>query len=240
MKHISAPDSQTAALETARIVTDSIAINPQAVLGLATGNTMRPVYRALIDTAQQRAVSFKNVTSFNLDEYLGLPADHPALFARYMMDNLMRHIDMDKNRFHIPCGHTEDPTRTAQDYEAAIAAAGGIDLQLLGVGTNGHIGFNEPGSPRDSRTRVVKLSEQTRRDNFGAITGDGIPERAISMGLATIVSARSVILLATGASKTEAVAQILKGQNNPAWPCSYLSSHSDFTLITDSDARGEA
>lgn len=237
MKHISAPDSKTAATATAQLIIDHAANNPNAVLGLATGNTMRPVYKDVAALAKNGRVSFADIISFNLDEYLGLSADAPASFKRYMHDNLSRHIDMHPDNFHIPAANPKDAAAEAALYEAAITAAGGIGLQLLGLGTNGHIGFNEPGSARDSRTRVVELSEQTRRDNFS--NSNDAPTHAISMGLATILSARKIVLLATGASKSEAVDKIIAGKEMPDWPCSYLAGHSDFTLVTDPAARGE-
>lgn len=243
MIHIAADSPQDAAEITARLIRDMVVGDPRAVLGLATGQTMRPVYKALTDMTRENGPSFQNVVTFNLDEYLGLPPGDPALFKTYMQRALLDHIDIKAENFHIPDGQSPDANTEAARYEQALASAGGIDLQLLGVGTNGHIGFNEPGSSPRSRTRIVTLSEQTRRDNFpdhfrGRGKDNTAPRRAISMGIATILSARKIVLLATGARKAAAVARLLAGTVDPDWPCTYLTGHNDATLITDPPARG--
>lgn len=212
---------------------------PASTLGLATGRTPRGVYAGLVAAFAAGRVSFAAATSFNLDEYVGLAAAHPASFASYMREQLFSKVDLGAARAHVPRGDAADPNAEARRYERAIEAAGGIDLLLLGIGGNGHIGFNEPGSDIASRTRVVELSAATREANARDFpAGETPPERAITMGIATILEAREIVLLATGAAKAEAVAAALAGPLTEACPASALRLHPRVTFICDAAAAG--
>ncbi|MGV8950575.1 MAG: glucosamine-6-phosphate deaminase [Cypionkella sp.] len=201
-----------------------------SVLGLATGNSMRGVYRQLVQLRQRGAVSFAGLTSFNLDEYCGLEATDPSSFAAYMQRELFSAIDADRARLHLPDGAADGAAR----YEAMIAASGGIDLQLLGIGQNGHIGFNEPGSAAGSRTRIVDLAPRTRAVNAADFPSDTpVPSRAVTMGIATILDSRRIVLLATGAAKAQALAEALEAPINAQCPASFLQTHPDLTIACD-------
>mgnify|MGYP000144320894 CR=1 FL=1 len=224
-------------LETALRIAEAVRSNPDIVLGLATGGTPLGCYRELIRMHREEGLSFSRVTTFNLDEYVGLPPDHPQSYHYYMFHNLFDHVDVRRENVHIPDGMAEDLDEECRRYEEAIKEAGGIDLQLLGIGRNGHIGFNEPGSPFDSRTRVVKLSEQTRKDNarfFNSI--DEVPTHAITMGIGTIMEARRIILIASGEAKAEAIAKAVKGPKTVDVPASALQDHPDCLFIIDKEA----
>jgi glucosamine-6-phosphate deaminase len=210
---------------------------PASVLGLATGATPLALYERLIDGCRAGALSFRAATTFNLDEYLGLDATHPQSYRHYMDRNLFAHIDIDASRTHVPAADAGNARRASAAYDARIAAAGGIDLQLLGIGRNGHIGFNEPYSSLRSRTRVKTLTSRTIADNarfFGA--GEYQPHLAITMGIGTILDARHVLLLATGAAKAEAVRQMIEGPVQARCPASALQMHERATIVIDADA----
>lgn len=217
---------------TAGIVSGRVARNPRLVLGLATGATPEGLYAGLVDRVRQGHLDLSKVTTFNLDEYLGLDADHPASYHQYMERHLFGQVPA--GRHHLPDGAAPDPVAECRRYEVTIAAAGGIDLQLLGIGRNGHIGFNEPCSPFGSRTRVVELSQDTIAANsrFFA-TVDEVPRRAISMGIRTIMRARSVLLIASGAKKAPSVAAAVQGPVTEAVPASVLQLHPAATLVID-------
>ncbi|WP_457936296.1 glucosamine-6-phosphate deaminase [Mesorhizobium sp. 10J20-29] len=220
----------------AGILAARIRSNPASVLGLATGASMIGVYRELARMHPAGGLSFARVTTFNLDEYCGLAAGDPSGFAAYMDRNLFDHVDADRRRLHLPEGDDAGPAR----YEAAIAAADGIDLQLLGIGRNGHIGFNEPGSQGTSRTRVVELAPPTLAANANDFpTGVAMPRKAITMGIETILSARRIVLLATGAAKAKALAGALEGEVGPHNPASFLQQHPDVTVVCDLAAAAE-
>jgi len=221
----------------AQIVGQTIAANPKAVLGLATGETPEGCYAQLVRMHREEGLDFLLVTTFNLDEYVGLAPSHPQSYHSYMSDKLFNHVNIDKNRTHIPDGLAPRPREFSQAYERLIGSSGGIDLQLLGIGRNGHLGFNEPGSPFDSRTRVVDLSEETRRDNskfFGSISK--VPRQAITIGLATIMEARRIVLLASGINKARAVEHAVKGPVSAEVPASILQRHPDCTFLLDEQA----
>ncbi len=209
------------------------------VLGLATGATPLPLYVELIRRHRDEGFSFADVTTFNLDEYLGLPANHPASFRTFMRHNLFEHLDIPPEQVHLPDGTLSDDALTEHclAYEEAIREAGGIDLQILGIGRTGHIGFNEPGSPRDSRTRVVHLDERTRRDNAPAFAHPrDVPTRAVTMGCATILEARRIRLLASGSAKAEIVRQAVTGPVTDAISASFLQLHPDAVFLLDREA----
>ncbi len=212
---------------------------PASVLGLATGSTPLALYERLIDGCRAGDLSFRAATTFNLDEYLGLDATHPQSYRHYMNRHLFAHIDIDPQRTHVPAGDTGNARRASADYDARIAAADGIDLQLLGIGRNGHIGFNEPYSSLRSRTRVKTLTSRTIADNarfFAA--GEYQPHLAITMGIGTILDARHVLLLATGRPKAAAVRQMIEGPVQARCPASALQLHERVTVVLDADAAG--
>jgi glucosamine-6-phosphate deaminase len=206
-------------------------------LGLAAGATMAPLYALLVAANRAGEISFRNAFSFNLDEYVSVPAKSPGSFRTYMQHHLFAEIDIEPGRTHIPDGTARNMAAEARRYEALIAAAGGIELQLLGIGANGHIGFNEPGSEFSSRTRVVKLDAATRLGNAGQFPDrPSAPERAITMGIATILEARGILLLATGAEKAAAIAAAVEGPLTTACPASALRLHGNVQILCDQAA----
>ena len=206
-------------------------------LGLATGATMTPFYARLTEAFAAGAVSFREATSFNLDEHVGVPADEPGSFSLYMREHFLSRVDMPEGRAHFLDGMAQDIAAEAARYEAAIAAAGGIDLQILGIGANGHIGYNEPGSDFASRTRELVLEEATRRVNEGSFPARAAPpDRALTIGIGTILEARSILLLATGAAKAQAIAAALEGPITTRCPASALRLHGDVTILCDPEA----
>jgi glucosamine-6-phosphate deaminase len=223
----------------AREVVELVRAKPAAVLGLPTGNTPIGVYRELIRAHGAGEVSFARATAFNLDEFLGVEQGHAASFERWMETKLLEHVDFERSRCHIPRvgGGVLDAAEVARAYESAIETAGGIDLLLLGIGRNGHIGFNEPGSASDSRTRVVELHPETREDAASAFGGLArVPTHAITMGVATMLNARAIRVLAFGARKAEIVRRTLVDPRSSACPSTFLRGHRDVTLMIDRDA----
>ena len=224
--------------QTAGILAQALRARPDLVLGLATGRTMKRVYAHLVRLHQQDGLDFSRCRTFNLDEYLGLPADHPGSYRRYMEEHLFRHINLRAEQAHVPDGMTSDVVGECQRYEALIQEAGGIDLQLLGLGMTGHIGFNEPGSPLDSRTREVRLADLTRQENAGPFGGmaSAVPARAITMGLGTILETRFCVLLVTGTAKASVLARVVDGPVTSKTPGSVLQRHPHCRVIVDTAA----
>lgn len=224
-------------LEAALRIAGTVKSKPDAVLGFATGSTPIGCYRELVRMHRLEGLSFSRVSTFNLDEYVGLAPDNAQSYHYYMFENLFNHVDVKRSNIHIPNGMAEDLEEECIRYEEAIKQAGGIDLQLLGIGRNGHIGFNEPGSPFDSRTRIVRLSEQTRMDNARFFKSlDEVPMYAITMGIATIMEAKRIILLASGETKAEAIAKAIKEPKTVMVPASVLQDHPDCLFIIDKKA----
>jgi glucosamine-6-phosphate deaminase len=235
-------DKATAAKAVAATIRDLITAKAKAgqnaVMGLATGSTPLPLYAELVRLHREEGLSFRNVVSFNLDEYEGLAGDHPQSYRYFMEQNLFRFIDIRHENTHVPAGISADASRTCADYEAAILAAGGIDLQVLGIGRTGHIGFNEPPSALDSRTRRVHLDEVTRRDNsifFGELSL--MPQGALTMGVGTIMDCRQVELLAFGTGKAEIIRLTLRTAPSADCPASWLQSHARCTFHLDPEAN---
>jgi glucosamine-6-phosphate deaminase len=213
---------------------------PGAVLGLATGSTPLGLYRELARRVRAGELSFARATTFNLDEFVGLPAGHPRSFEAWMRAQLLDEIDLPRASAHFPDARARDLPAAAREFERRIADAGGIDLQILGIGRNGHIGFNEPGSPRDSRTREVELHPWTRADAAPAFGGlEHVPARALTMGVATILGARRIRALAFGARKAAIVRATLRGAVGPDVPSTWLRGHADARLYLDPDAAAE-
>ena len=230
------PDYESMSAVAAEIVAERVREKPGAVFLLPTGTTPLGMYRRLVQMHRREGLSFAQATFFNLDEYLGLPPDHPASYHVYMQEHFYGLVDADRARIHVPDGSAPDPEAECERYEAAIREAGGVDLCVLGIGRNGHIGFNEPGAPFDSRTRVVRLAESTRRVNASDFEVDRAPERAITVGMATIFESREVLILASGANKAGAAAAALQGEISEAVPASMLQRHPNATFLLDRDA----
>ena len=210
--------------------------NKNAILGLATGSTPVGVYKKLAEAYKEGKVSFKTIRSFNLDEYIGLTEDNDQSYRYFMNHNLFDHIDIDKNNTKVPCG-LGDVEKNAKDYDAAIDAAGGIDFQILGIGSDGHIAFNEPGTSFNEGTHIAELTDQTITDNarFFAKKED-VPTKAITMGLASIMKAKEIVLIAIGANKAEAVKELINGKMSEDWPCTILQKHNNVTIYADEAA----
>ena len=209
---------------------------PNAVLGLATGTSPLGVYANLAKANKEGKVSFKDVTTFNLDEYVGLDGTHNQSYRYFMNENLFNHIDIDKKRTYVLLG-VGDYVSFMNKYDQMILDAGGIDIQILGIGSDGHIAFNEPGTPLDSLTHETELTEQTIKDNsrlFNDISE--VPTRAVTMGLESIMRARKIVLIATGKNKANAIKGLLKGPITPDMPCSILQRHPDVTIYCDEEA----
>lgn len=231
-------DRAAVSAAAADLVVATSAARPDSVLGLAAGATMTPVYRYLVERHRRRVVTLEAARAFLLDEYLGLPADDPMRFRNVLARQLVDHVDLMADRVTAPDVDDIDPVRASASYEARIAAAGGVDLQLLGVGRNGHVGFNEPGSSFDSRTRVVALSDETRRANWLDRDPDG-PTHAITMGIGTILDARHLVMVATGVTKAPAVARAVAGAIAEDCPATALRRHPQCTVLVDAAAASE-
>jgi glucosamine-6-phosphate deaminase len=219
--------------------------HPDLPLGLATGRTMEPVYGALVRRVQalpqpKQQVLRRRWCSFNLDEYVGLGPEDPGSFAAVMERQLGAPLGLERHRLQLPDGLASDPALEANRYGDAVAAAGGLGLQLLGLGLNGHIGFNEPPCGAESRSRCVTLSASTRVQNAGAFGGgpEAVPERAITLGLAEILAARQILLVVTGAAKSAVLQRLLQDPPGPQLPASWLQLHPAVTLIVDRAAWG--
>jgi glucosamine-6-phosphate deaminase len=224
--------------EAARIVANAIRRKADIRLGLATGSTQAGLYRELVRMHREEKLDFSRVVTFNLDEYIGLPAEHPQSFHTFMFKNLFDHVNIPAEQIHIPDGTLrENFAEYCRKYEELIRQAGGIDLQVLGIGKDGHIGFNEPTSSLASRTRPKTLTQQTMEDNkrnFAA--GEEQPEAAITMGIGTILEARKILLLASGAAKARAVALAVEGPVTSSVSASALQMHADVTMLVDREA----
>jgi len=231
--------AQAVAVKAADLCTELIQRKPDARLGLATGTTPQALYAELIRRNQRGRLSFSRVETFNLDEYLGIGPEHPRSFHRAMRESLFDLVDIDPSNAHLPAGDCDDPATEAEAYEALIGARGGIDLQILGIGRNGHIGFNEPGSSLGSRTRVKTLSRATLRDNQLGEPDFEAPSMAITMGIATILDAGALLVLATGAAKAPAVAAALEGPLSASCPASAIQLHPRATVLLDPEAAAQ-
>ncbi|WP_299940317.1 glucosamine-6-phosphate deaminase [uncultured Microbulbifer sp.] len=239
MKVVIQEDAAGVASYGADLFRDQLWRKPDSVLGLATGSTPFSLYRLLIESNRRGEISFARATSFNLDEYMDLPPEHPQSYRHFMQKHLFAHIDIDPARTHVPPGNALDPIRACTDYERAIGAAGGIDIQLLGIGRNGHIGFNEPTSCLTSRTRVKTLTRETIDDNARFFAeGEPQPHLSITMGIGTIMEARLVVLLATGESKASAIKAMVEGPVSAWCPASALQMHPATVVIIDRAAAG--
>jgi len=224
--------------EAARIVAGAVRANPSIVLGLATGSTPLGMYEELVSLHKNSSLDFSKATSFNLDEYLGLAPGNSQSFHYFMHSNFFSKVNFSNDKIHIPSGaFRSNYSEYCESYENEIKNAGGIDLQILGIGRNGHIGFNEPNSSLASRTRLKELTQETIEDNRRFFPKDEeIPECAITMGIGTILEARRILILATGKSKAAAVAKAIEGPISSSVSASALQLHPDVIFIIDEDA----
>jgi glucosamine-6-phosphate deaminase len=237
MELIIRPDKDAAAQLVARIVASEVRANPRAVLGLATGSTMEAVYRHLVQLHRDLKIDFSHVRTFNLDEYVGIDSTDPHSYRHFMNEHLFKHINIALPNTHLPDGRAADLGAECRHYEKLIADAGGIDLQLLGIGKSGHIGFNEPLSALKSRTREKALTPTTIKQNAPFFGGeDRMPRRAITMGVGTILDARRCLLLATGEAKADIIAQAVEGPITSMVTASALQLHAKATVIVDEAA----
>ncbi len=230
-------NADTASRTAANYIAQLIRRKPNAVLGLATGRTPLPLYRELIRMHQEEGLDFSGVTTFNLDEYVGLSPEHPASYNYFMRTNLFDYVNIPEEQVHLPDGLTSDIPAHCSEYEKKIEKAGGIDLQILGIGSDGHIGFNEPMSSLASRTRIKTLTRDTIKDNacfFSSV--EEVPRHVITMGIGTILDSRTCLLLAFGENKAEALAGAVEGPLMAALPASSLQLHPVVKVFCDESA----
>ena len=225
---------------SAKMVADTLNSKPDAVLGLATGSTPLGLYKELVRLHKEEGLDFSQVSSFNLDEYVGLPQKHSQSYHCFMHENLFKHINIPPQNIHIPLGTTSNYHAFCEWYEQRIKDFGGIDLQVLGIGSDGHIGFNEPGSSLGSRTRIKTLMQQTIDDNARFFDNrEDVPIYAITMGVGTIIEAHRILLVANGKSKAEAIAAAIEGPVTSMITASALQLHKDVVYFLDDEAAGD-
>ena len=236
MKVIVTENYQEMSQKAAEIIIGIVKNNPNAILGLATGSSPIGTYQNMIKDHKENGTSYKSVKTVNLDEYVGLTADHDQSYAYFMRTNLFDSIDIDLANTNLPCGSAPDAKAECDRYNALLATMQ-QDVQVLGLGSNGHIGFNEPGTPLDSVTHLVDLTENTIKDNsrlFASI--DEVPRQALSMGIKNIMNSKAIIMVVSGKNKAEAVRGMVKGEVTPALPASVLQLHPFVTLVCDKEA----
>lgn len=236
MKVIKVKDYDELSVKASEIIADLLKEKEDAVLGLATGSTPIGLYKNLIKKYENKEISFSKVRSYNLDEYCELPREHSESYYTFMHKNLFNHVDMKKENINMPSSVGSDLDALSKEYNDKLNNDT-IDLQVLGIGSNGHIGFNEPGTSFDQETFIVELAEKTRQDNarfFNSI--DEVPTHAITMGIKNIMNAKKILLLASGAGKQEAVKKLIEGQITENFPASVLKKHGDVIVIIDEEA----
>lgn len=241
MEVVVVPTPEDAVPIVADAYTRLLTRKPDAVLGLATGSTPLGVYGELIRRHREQGLSFAAAQAFNLDEYVGLPAGHPELYRTFIEREFTSHVDFADGAVHGPDGLADDLTRAAADYERQIADAGGIDLQILGIGADGHLAFNMPMSSLASRTRLKTLTTKTRTDNARFFGGDitQVPRHCLTQGLGTIMESRHAVMLGFGKHKAQAVAECVEGAVSSRWPASILQMHPHATVVVDEDAASQ-
>jgi glucosamine-6-phosphate deaminase len=240
MEVVILPSATEVGVLAARKIVRLVARKPDAVLGLATGSSPLAIYAALAAHSSDGTLDVRGVSAFALDEYVGIPADHPESYASVIHREVTEPLHLDPARVHVPDGRAADLEAAGERYEEAIRAAGGVDLQILGIGANGHVGFNEPTSSFASRTRIKTLTERTRADNarfFDSI--DEVPTHCLTQGLGTIMDAREVLLVAQGRPKAAAVAAAVEGPVTSMCPASLLQHHRRATVMVDEDAAAD-
>lgn len=237
MKIIRTEDYAEMSLQAGKLMAEKIRSNPRITLGLATGSTPKGLYQYLIRDHQEKGTTYKEVKSVNLDEYIGMSPNNPNSYHYFMRENFFNHVDIDQNQTYVPNGAASDLKKECVRYEALIKELGGVDLQILGIGQNGHIGFNEPGTPFNTRTHIVTLEESTREANsrfFNSL--DEVPTHALSMGIASILDSKEIFLLASGEAKAEALFRLINEGISEDFPASALKKHQNVTIIADKDA----
>ncbi len=239
MKVIICKDAKEVGACAAAIFAEVMNSRPTTVLGLATGTSPLPLYAKLVEANQAGEIDFSTTITFNLDEYVGLDPDHEQSYRHFMNQNLFDQVNINKKNTHVPNGIADDPDLACMEYEAMMGDVGGVDLQLLGIGSNGHIGFSEPGTSLASRTHVADLTESTIKDNSRLFdNADDVPRQAISMGIGTVLDAEKVVLIANGENKADAIAAALEGPVTCMCPASALQMHPDVTWVIAEDATG--
>ncbi len=238
MRIIQGQSQKEAAEIIAMTLIDRISSHPTSVIGLATGNTMVPVYEAWVRMARERSINHDKCFFFMLDEYLDIPTDHPSSFKCYLQKHLFNPLEIHEDQIAYPPVNSPSLKEAGSEYERTIHEAGGIDIQLLGIGTNGHIGFNEPGSQGDSRTREVELTQETIAVNQKNFKGQ-MPSRALSMGIGTILESKALLMMASGSTKASVIKHLLNHHDDPQCPATFLKSHPHFTLVLDPEAASK-
>ncbi len=234
---VRAKDYQDMSRKAANIISAQVIMKPKAVLGLATGGTPVGTYAQLIDWYKKGDIDFSQITTINLDEYRGLPKTHEQSYWYFMHEQFFNHVNVDESRINVPDGMNPDSEKACREYDNVIREAGGIDLQLLGIGVDGHIGFNEPGNAFELETHCVDLTEQTIKSNqrfFG--DGESVPKQAYTMGIKSIMQARKVLMVVNGKEKAEIVKKAFFGPVTPEIQASILQMHPDFTIVGDEEA----
>ena len=237
MKVIKVKNYDEVSAEAFKVMKEVVANKPEAVLGLATGSSPIGLYENMIKDHKENGTSYAKCQSFNLDEYVGIDRNHSQSYWTFMHENLFNGIDLPEDKIHVPYGNTK---ADCEGYEKAMENVS-VDIQVLGIGGNGHIGFNEPGTPFTEETHIVDLTEKTRSDNARFFENDinKVPTQAITMGIATIMKAKKILLVASGANKADAVAAMVNGPVDPACPASVLQNHPDVVVIVDEEAAAK-
>ena len=237
MKVIKVKNYDEVSAEAFKVMKEVVANKPEAVLGLATGSSPIGLYENMIKDHKENGTSYAKCQSFNLDEYVGIDRNHSQSYWTFMHENLFHGIDLPEDKIHVPYGNTK---ADCEGYEKAMENVS-VDIQVLGIGGNGHIGFNEPGTPFTEETHIVDLTEKTRSDNARFFENDinKVPTQAITMGIATILIAKKILLVASGANKAAAVAAMVNGPVDPACPASVLQNHPDVVVIVDEEAAAK-
>jgi glucosamine-6-phosphate deaminase len=240
MKIIICKDYDEVSKKAASIVIKEINKNPELKIGLATGSSPIGLYNNLIEAYQKNKISFKDVVSYNLDEYIGIDRSHPQSYYSFMHEHLFKYIDIQDEHIHIPNNDISRLDHLAEDYNK-ILRENQLDVQILGIGTNGHIGFNEPGTPLGNETFIVTLDEQTRMDNSRFFNNniDEVPKFAITMGIKNIMYAKKILLIASGKEKAKVIHKMIKGKVSKSLPASILQLHPDCTVIIDENAASK-
>ena len=237
MKVIKVKNYDEVSAEAFKVMKEVVANKPEAVLGLATGSSPIGLYENMIKDHKENGTSYAKCKSFNLDEYVGIDRNHSQSYWTFMHENLFHGIDLPEDKIHVPYGNTK---ADCEGYEKAMENVS-VDIQVLGIGGNGHIGFNEPGTPFTEETHIGDLTEKTRSDNARFFENDinKVPTQAITMGIATIMKAKKILLVASGANKADAVAAMVNGPVDPACPASVLQNHPDVVVIVDEEAAAK-
>jgi glucosamine-6-phosphate deaminase len=239
MRIILSTSTQEAVSTVVTHVVDKISSHPSSVIGLATGRTMEPVYELWVRLALEQKLNLDKCFFFMLDEYLGIPQEHASSFKSYIEKRLIKPLKLHQDQFAFPPVQLVSQGKAGEHYEELIRQASGIDLQLLGIGVNGHIGFNEPGSDKTSRTRVVELTQETKIANQSHFGEGTMPSQALSMGIGSILEAKELVMLATGKSKADAIKYLVNHHDDEGCPATFLKSHPYFTLVLDPEAASK-